>query len=232
MNRNSNAYTVIYAAIMVVVVAAVLAFTALGLRPAQDKNVRIEKQRQLLSSINIESTAATASELYSTYIPSSFVLDEQGNKVEGKDAFNIEVSEYYKQEPSKRLLPVFEASIDGSKKYILPMYGDGLWGPIWGYLAVDSDGNSIYGAVFAHKGETAGLGAEIAKPAFSEQYRGKTLFQNNEFTSVAVSKAGQVDKDRDNIDAISGGTITSVAVQTMMYNCVAPYAKFLESLKK
>ncbi len=231
MNRNSNTYTVIYAAVMVVVVAAVLAFTALALRPAQDANVRVEKQRQLLSSINIESTAKTAPDLFKEYIPTSFVLNAQGEKVEGANAFTVEAKEFYKKDASDRLLPVFEAKVDGQTKYIMPMYGDGLWGPIWGYVAVNADGNTIYGAVFAHQGETAGLGAEISKVFFSEQYKGKRLFNNEGFVSVAVLKTGQKTTDRDFVDAISGGTLTSAAVESMMFNSLKPYTKFLESLK-
>ncbi|MEG1586269.1 MAG: NADH:ubiquinone reductase (Na(+)-transporting) subunit C [Bacteroidales bacterium] len=231
MNRNSNVYTVIYAAVMVIVVAAVLAFTALSLRPAQDKNVTIEKQRQLLSSINIASTAQDAEVLFDKYIPESFVLNAKGEKVEGKSAFDIEVKSYYKLPDADRLLPVFVANIDGAKKYIFPMYGDGLWGPIWGYVSVDANGNTIYGAVFAHQGETAGLGAEIAKPKFSDQFKGKDLFYDNTFASIAVLKAGQMVENQESVDAISGGTITSAAVQSMLKNCLQPYESFLKSLK-
>ena len=208
MNRNSNAYTVIYAAVMGILVAAVLAFTALSLRPAQRKNVIIEKQSQILTSINISSTAKDAEELYKKYIVDSYVVNSAGQKVAG-DAFDINVKEQISKPESERELPVFVASVDGSNKYILLMYVMGLWGPIWGYISVDANGNTIYGAVFDHQGETAGLGAEITKPKFANQFQGKDLFFNGNFASIAILKAGQKIEGQESVDAISGGTITS-----------------------
>lgn len=230
MNRNSNTYTVIYATVMVIVVAAVLAFTALSLRPIQNKNVMIQKQSEILSSINVASTLKDAEELYNKYITESFVVNAQGQKIDG-DAFSIEVKEEVAKPEADRKLPVFVATIDGAKKYILPMYGMGLWGPIWGYISVEANGNTVYGAVFAHQGETAGLGAEITKPKFSDQFKGKNLFYDGKFASIAVLKAGVKAELQESVDAISGGTITSAGVSNMLFDCLQPYANFLESLK-
>ena len=111
------------------------------------------------------------------------------------------------------------------------MYGAGLWGPIWGYVAVNSDGSTIYGAYFAHQGETPGLGAEIEKPAFSNQFNDKHLIKDGKFMPVAVLKAGQAPLNgEDYVDAISGGTITSKGVASMIDDCLSGYTKFLESL--
>ena len=233
MNKQSNVYTVIYAAVMVVVVAAVLALAALALKPAQTQNVRIDKMKQILSSVNIASDAKDAEDLYKKYIVDSYLVDEQGNRVPG-DAFLVDVAVQVKRPAGERELPVFVCRLDdGSEKYIFPMYGAGLWGPIWGYVSVDAGGDTIYGAYFAHQGETPGLGAEIEKPAFSDQYQGKRLFIDGVFKSVTVEKKGQKPVDgADYVDAISGGTITSKGVQSMMQNCLTPYQKFLESLKK
>ena len=232
MNRNSNVYTVLYASIMVIVVAAVLAFTALSLRPKQEENVTVEKQRQILSSINIASTAKDAQELYNKYITESLVVNSQGEKVEG-NAFDIIVKEEVFKPESERKLTVFIANIDGVKKYILPLYGMGLWGPIWGYVSVDQNGNTIYGAIFAHQGETAGLGAEIIKPKFTDQFKGKNLFYDNNFVSIAILKAGQKPEveGQEAVDAVSGGTITSQGVQKMLFDCLQPYQNYLSSLK-
>ncbi|MGL4292802.1 MAG: NADH:ubiquinone reductase (Na(+)-transporting) subunit C [Bacteroidales bacterium] len=230
MNRNSNVYTVIYATVMVVVVAAVLAFTALSLRPIQDKNVMIQKQSEILSSINVTSTLKDAEALYNKYITESFVVNSKGEKVDG-NAFDIIVKEEVAKPEADRKLPVFVATVDGSKKYILPMYGMGLWGPIWGYISVDANGDTVYGAVFAHQGETAGLGAEITKSKFSDQFKGKNLFFDGKFASIAVLKAGVKADLQESVDAISGGTITSAGVSTMLFDCLKPYANFLESLK-
>ena len=230
MNRNSNVYTIVYAAVMVIVVAAVLAFTALSLRPTQENNVRIEKQRQILSSINVESTAKDAEQLYKEYIKNSFIVNSQGQKIEG-DAFNVVVKDEVVLPGAERKLPVFVANINGTDKYILPLYGMGLWGPIWGYISVDANGDTVYGAVFAHQGETAGLGAEITKPKFADQFQGKNLFFGNKFASIAVLKAGMKAENQEAVDAVSGGTITSQGVEKMLFDCLLPYSNFLSSLK-
>ena len=120
---------------------------------------------------------------------------------------------------------------DGAKKYILPVYGAGLWGPIWGYVAFDADGSTIYGAYFAHQGETPGLGAEIEKPKFTDEFKGLNLFKDGQFMPIAVVKAGQKPQGgEDYVDGVSGGTITSKGVGAMLDNCLTPYKSYLESL--
>ena len=112
------------------------------------------------------------------------------------------------------------------------MYGAGLWGPIWGYVALDDDASTIYGAFFNHEGETPGLGAEITKEAFSSQFQGKEMFKNGELVPVAVVKAGQTPTNgADYVDGISGGTITSKGVSAMLEDCFAPYNAFLQSIR-
>jgi len=121
---------------------------------------------------------------------------------------------------------------DGSIKYVLPMYGAGLWGPIWGYVAVNDDGNTIYGANFSHEGETPGLGARIAEQPFQDEFKDKHLFIDGEFKSVAVLKRGQkAANGAEQIDALTGATITSRGVSDMMADCLAPYQAFLKKLQ-
>lgn len=234
MNKQSNVYTIIYIIVLVVLVGTALAFTAISLKPLQQANADADKMRQILASVSVEATGSDVIKAYDEYIKSTFVVDENGNKVEGADAFAVDVAKQSKEAASKRLLPVYECTLaDGSVKYILPMYGAGLWGPIWGYVSVDADGTTIYGAYFAHQGETPGLGAEIEKPAFSSQFSGKKLIKNGSFVPVAVVKAGQAPAgDADYVDGISGGTITSKGVGAMIDNCLKPYSAFLESLNK
>ena len=110
------------------------------------------------------------------------------------------------------------------------MNGAGLWGAIWGYLAIESDGSTVYGAEFGNAGETPGLGAEIVEPEFRNQFIGKELIKNNEFKSIAVVKPGQSVSDRDYVDGISGGTITSKGVDNMLFNSVKKYDSFLMNL--
>lgn len=192
MNKQSNTYTIVYASVMVILVAAVLAVTSLSLKDKQTRNIEIDKMKQILSSVHIAATADDAQTLYKKYIVDSFVLDDRGGHVDGVDAFAVDVAVQVKLPADRRQLPVFVCRLDnGQQKYIVPMYGAGLWGPIWGYLAVDADGNTVYGAYFAHQGETPGLGAEIETEAFSGQFVGKHLFIAGDFKSVAVEKKGR-----------------------------------------
>ena len=234
MNKQSNTYTIIYIIILVVVVGTALAATSLALRERQQDNVNADKMSQILNAALISPDKKDVVAVFDKYITDQFVVNERGETVEGVKAFDVNVAAQSKVAADRRELPVFVCTTaDGAVKYILPVYGAGLWGPIWGYVAFDSDGSTIYGAYFAHQGETPGLGAEIEKPAFSSQFSGKKLIKNGSFVPVAVVKAGQAPAgDADYVDGISGGTITSKGVGAMIDNCLKPYSAFLESLNK
>ncbi|MBK5196139.1 MAG: NADH:ubiquinone reductase (Na(+)-transporting) subunit C [Proteiniphilum sp.] len=232
MNRENSGYTIIYASIMVIIVALGLAFTHQALNERQTANVNIDKMQQILRSLNIDATAAEAQTKYDELVKNAYLINSDGTKIEGSEgttpndpAFSTELDD----EDAKGL-PVYEAEIEGSVKYILPMDGAGLWGPIWGYLAVEADGSTIFGAEFGHQSETPGLGAEIVTPSFKKQFIGKELIKEGAFKSVAVVKPGQSTSDRDYVDGISGGTITSKGVDAMLLNSVGDYRDFLMNL--
>lgn len=233
MNKQSNLYTIIYIFVLVVLVGAALAFTSISLKERQQANADADKMRQILASVNIYPAADSIIADYGRFITDSYLVDQNGKKVDASQkAFDVNVAVQSKEPADKRLLPVYECTLtDGAVKYVMPMYGAGLWGPIWGYISVDADGTTVYGAFFAHQGETPGLGAEIEKPAFSGQFAGKRLIKDGSFLPVAVVKGGLAPQDgSDYVDGISGGTITSKGVGAMLDNCLAPYSKFLESL--
>lgn len=233
MNKQSNLYTILYTIIIVVVVGAALAFTAMSLKPQQQANSDADKMRQILASVHIIPSDRNVKADFEKYITRQFIVDCDGNEMAG-DAFAVNVAQESKQKDiEKRQMPVFECKLsDKDIKYILPVYGAGLWGPIWGYVSIDSDGDTIYGAYFAHQGETPGLGAEIDKPTFSDQFKGKHLFIGNEFKPVAVVKSGQKPVNgAEYVDGISGGTITSKGVSDMLNDCLSPYKSFLEKLR-
>ncbi|HHT33797.1 MAG: NADH:ubiquinone reductase (Na(+)-transporting) subunit C [Proteiniphilum sp.] len=232
MNRENSGYTIIYAAVMVIIVALGLAFTHQALNERQTANVNIDKMQQILRSLNIDASAADAQQKYDELVKNAYLITPDGMKVEGSEgttpddpAFSTELGD-----ESAAGLPVYEAEVDGSVKYIIPMDGAGLWGPIWGYLAVEADGSTIYGAEFGHQGETPGLGAEIVTPSFRQQFAGKELVKDGQFRSVAVVKPGQTAAGRDYVDGISGGTITSKGVDAMLLNSVGQYSNFLMNL--
>ena len=177
MNKNSNLYQILYSAIMVVLVGTVLAFVYMALKPRQDDNIANDKRKQILSAIHIPATAdQQLKNIYHKYITAEMLVDDHGNVVDSTAnvAFDIDMKSNVKA--THRKLPVLVSKLDdGSTKYIIPVYGAGLWGPIWGYIAVDADGKTIYGANFSHESETPGLGARITDdPAFANAFNGKT----------------------------------------------------------
>jgi len=231
MRNFSNTYIYTFSIIMVVIVALLLSVAAMQLKPFQDKNIEIEKKQNILSSIRIPSTTLDAVDLYSKYITESFVLNNKGEKQEGIDAFDIELKFELGKPASQRNLPVFVGSLDNGKKaYVMPLRGKGLWGPIWGYISLEPDMNTVYGVNFGHQGETPGLGAEIATDWFQKPFSGKTIFKDStQFVSIKVMKGGAPANDPHAVDAISGGTITSKALEAMLDSCLVQYKPYFLS---
>ncbi len=234
IDTNGNVYTFIYAAVMVIIVAAALAFTAIKLQPLQEKNVRVEKMQNILQSVGIESTVENAEIQYNKYITKQIVINLEGDEVDG-DAFTTNLKT---QSKAKEKFPVYFAKLDdGSEKTIIPLTGKGLWGPVWGYIALESDFNTIFGAVFDHKAETPGLGADINKDWFEKPFKGKTIFEGEELISITIHKGGKgsaelVGDTEHGCDGISGGTITSKAVERMLKEeWFFNYASFLKKNK-
>jgi Na+-transporting NADH:ubiquinone oxidoreductase subunit C len=228
MKEFTNRYIFIFSSAMVIVVAILLAMAATMLQPRQLKNLEIEKKKSMLESIGIPSTPQTTETLYDKYIKESYVLNSKGEKIEGVDAFKVVLKDEQKKPLESQYLPVFKAvPDDGEKVMIFPVEGKGLWGPIWGYISVRSDMSTIYGATFDHKGETPGLGAEINTTPFESMFNGKKLFEADKFVSIGVIKGGARDDDPHNVDAISGGTITSKGLEKMLVDCISKYNDYL-----
>lgn len=228
MKEFSNRYIFIFSAIMVVAVATLLSLAATLLQPRQQKNLEIEKKRSMLESIGIPSTRETTESLYDKYITGSFVLNSKGDQVSGVDAFSVVLNIEQKKPLDQQYLPVFNAIPgDGEKVIILPVEGKGLWGPVYGYVSLKSDLNTIYGVNFDHKGETPGLGAEINTTEFESMFIGKKLFEAEKFVSIGVLKGGAHGDDPHNVDAISGGTITSKGLEKMLKDCLVKYNDYL-----
>jgi Na+-transporting NADH:ubiquinone oxidoreductase subunit C len=236
MNKNSNTYQILYAAVMVLLVGTVLAFIYMALKPQQNENIANDTRKQILSALHIAAPAdAQVKDVYQKYVIQDLLVDAQGNITDSTEnvAFDVPMKKNVKLPAAERQLPVMKCRMDdGSIKYVLPVYGAGLWGPIWGYIAVNEDGNTIYGANFSHEGETPGLGARIAEQPFQDEFKDKHLFVDGEFKSVAVLKRGQkATNGAEQIDALTGATITSRGVSDMMADCLAPYEGFLKKLQ-
>lgn len=239
MNRESNPYTIVYASVMVIIVAVALAFTSQALKSKQKDNIRIDKMQQVLRSVHLTPKATEATAKYSEVIRQELLVDASGQVVEtfegttiaNNEAFAMNTANAFfeaRQGNREQVLPVYIATVDGQTKYIFPIEGRGLWNRIWGYIALNDDLKTVYGADFSHAGETPGLGAEIATKHFSEQFVGKSFFRNGAYTGIAVVKAGKSDNERDYVDGISGGTLTSNGVDEMLGECMAFFVPYME----
>ena len=229
MKQFSNRYIFIFATVMVAIVALILSTAALLLQPLQEKNAEIEKKRNILASVGVEATEDNAENLYDQYITGSFTLNNTAERVEGVDPFDVDVRKEQRKPLEEQVFPVFVASLeDGSTSYIMPLEGKGLWGPIYGYISLKEDLNTINGVTFDHKSETPGLGAEINESWFEGQFVDKLLFENADFVSITVQKGGADEGDPHAVDAVSGGTITSKALELMLYDCLVNYVEFLK----
>lgn len=226
MDVNKNSYTFTFAAIMVIVVAAILSFAATSLKPMQDNNVRLEKMQNILSSIKVEVERDEAESVYSDYIKKEVVISNS-KEVSGIAAFDVELSKEVVKAPMERNAPLYIAEKDGSTYYIIPLRGKGLWGPIWGYISLESNVSTVYGATFDHKSETPGLGAEIKTPAFTDLFPGKEILEEDRsFTGIKVMKGNASGEHQ--VNGISGGTITSVGVENMITDCMQSYIPYLK----
>ena len=232
MKQFSNRYTFIFSIVMVIAVASLLSLAATLLQPAQEKNLEIEKKKNMLESINVPATRDNTEDLYEKFIKESFVIDSKGEVVNGVDAFTVVLRNEQKKPLEEQYLPVFRAfPDDGEKVIILPVEGKGLWGPIYGYVSLRADLNTIYGVNFDHKSETPGLGAEINTQSFESMFIGEKLFENGEFVSIRVLKGGSDPADPHGVDAISGGTITSSGLEKMLLDCLGKYNDYFLKIK-
>ena len=218
-DKNGNAYIIMYSTVMVVIVATLLALAALGLQKRQYENELNEKKHAILASLSAGDRS------YDEFID-AYVVDKDGRRVDGEDVFALLNDLPGTFEAGK--FPIFEAR-DG--RVVIPVTGMGLWGPVWGYIALEKDMDTVAGIIMAHKGETPGLGAEIATPKYQAQFVGKKIFKGDEFVSVKLRKGGAQDPEHE-VDAISGGTKTSDGVTAMLYNSMEHYLPLLEAKRK
>ena len=266
INKDSNAYTVIFATAMVVIVGGLLAFVSTSLKPLQEDNVRNEKKQLILKAIGSDETKSItredAGEQFEKYVVERLILDYEGNIIEGtrltnetpvdiksaKDAFAVDLKKEYKKfvqpltnkfqgdELKSELMketdihyPLFICTVNDKRHFVIPVMGKGLWAGVWGYIGLEEDGRTISGAAFDHKSETPGLGAEISKDFFSNQFIGlKIIDDAGEFTPIKVVKPGTV-VPGPYVDGISGGTFTSVGVDEMMKRTLVVYHKFFQN---
>ena len=222
INVNSNAYIITYSVVMVVIVAILLAVTSLSLQPRQQDNILNEKKTQIVKALgeNPESVK------YEDVIASASIINAEGKVISTEEKAVFEALGKLKDSFAAGEFPLFEAK---NGCVVIPMTGNGLWGPIWGYVALEQDKNTIKGVVMDHQGETPGLGAEIAGDAHQAQYVGKQIFVDGNLTGIIVKKGGATPGSVNEVDAITGGTKTCDGVTAMFQNSLANYVGYLQA---
>lgn len=238
INKNSNAYIIMYTVVMVVVVATLLTFAATSLKDRQNSNAENEKKSAIMEALGMagSSREQAVRDFDEMIVPALIVdgvftpqLDKEG-KADAKPVLD-KLADLKALAAAENDLPIFKYEKEGVVRYVIPVSGKGLWDSIWGYIALEDDGNTIAGAVFGHKGETPGLGAEIATPAHQEKYKGLKIFDDrNNFVSVKLVKGGAAPESKHEVDAITGGTKTSDGVTLMLKNGLSKYEEFLRTL--
>lgn len=231
---HSNKYTFIYAIVISIITAIALSFASEYLKPFQEANIALDRKTQILHSVGIKTKLRSEIEkIYSSSVE-ELVLDGKGSQLKDLTTSQIYLKDEINKPKENRRLPLYiYTSEDNNKYYVIPVRGSGLWGPIWGYISVESDFNTIHGTTFDHKAETPGLGAEIAQDLFQDQFIGKKIMKDNSFVSVRVIKKGEhLDVGAEHIvDGITGGTITSRGTDAMLKNCIEPYLTYFNTIK-
>ena len=225
LDTGSNVYTIVYASVMVLIVAFLLAFASSVLKPAQEANVENDTKGQILTSLNIDIKA------------DGFNVAKEFENVQDMLWNGTELVPYegkflsaYGSAIKAGELHVFVAEVGGETKYVLPVTGRGLWGGLWGYIALNADKKTVFGTYFYHTSETAGLGARIGERWFQEQFNGKPLFAGDDTQNIALSvvKAG-ASKAETEVDGVTGATLTSDGVSAMVKDGLTVYISFINN---
>lgn len=246
IDTDKNSYTVVFAALMVVVVGSILAFLASALRPNIEENERFEKQQNILYAMGVHQNGDDAGSVnfiptdkvegeFKNYIKEQLVIE--GDKTSAnEEAYLIDLKKQLsaKKKGLPYKLPLFIGEKEGKKFYILPMYGKGLWDAIWGFVAVD-DTMTVQGVFFDHKAETPGLGANIKMRYFMDDFSGETILKGTQYAGISVAKGNNdplnKTKDDNEVDALAGATITGNGVSAMIKATVNLYKPFLETIR-
>lgn len=236
LNTNSNTYIIIYAVVMVVIVAFLLAFVSKALQQKSDANVAIDKKSQILAALNIRNLDKEQIEAkYAEVVVADEVVDANGDIVKEGSAKDKDAFAMGSKDISSKSLPLYVCKVNNETKYVVPVYGMGLWGGLWGYVAVNSDGKTVYGAYFSHESETAGLGALITEEPFQNQFKNKVIYGAEDNVTLSVVKKGKaVDglEPESRCDAVTGATLTSDGVDLMLKTCLKSYTTVFKNIAK
>lgn len=245
IDTDKNTYTVAFAAIMVVVVGATLAFLASALSDKIKENQRLEKQQNILYAMGVHENADEGSvnfvptskvaEVFETYIKEQLVIE--GDKITQNDEaylIDLKQQETVAKKGNTRKLPLFVGEKESETYYIVPMLGKGLWDAIWGFMAVDEN-MVVKGVYFDHKAETPGLGANIKQRYFMDDFKGESLLDGDRWQGIAVAKGNNdpinARKDDNRVDALAGATITGDGVTAMISETIRLYKPYFQTIQ-
>ncbi len=239
--RQSNAYIIVFSIITTIVLGGLLSIASVGLEPLQKVQVELDTKRSILRAVMDLQDGDDILAIYDERIE-SLVVDHQGNVIETDPegnaivAENVSIEANYKVPPEERLYPVFRFKGENGEveAYILPVYGNGLWDAIWGYIALGKDLDVIKGAVFDHRGETPGLGARIAERSIQNRFVGKEIYDNEgALVSVSMLKGegrAMESLDSHSVDGLAGATITARGVNNMIKDYLGHYQNYLKKI--
>lgn len=238
--QQSNTYIIVFSAVLTIILGLLLSGTSQVLGPLQQEAIALDKKKQILGAVisGEEISAMTPQEVNEFYTKriSSTVVDVNGKEISGVEAEKVDIAKDYKKPADQRQYPVFKFHAEGTpdqvESYIFPLYGAGLWDAIWGYVALETDMNTIAGITLAHAGETPGLGARITEPGVQQRFVGKTIFDDaGELVSVAIQKGEGKDYSADPhmVDGMSGATITGRGVNAMLKNYLGHYESYIKA---
>ncbi|MGB5554419.1 MAG: Na(+)-translocating NADH-quinone reductase subunit C [Flavobacteriaceae bacterium] len=245
INTDKNLYTVVFAAVMVVIVGSILAFAASGLSERIKENERFEMQQNILYAMGVNENGDDTGSVhripvdkvegeFTNFIKQQLVI-ENGKATEGKEAYMIDMKKQLaaRSKGEAYKLPLFIGEKDNKKYYIMPMYGKGLWDAIWGYVSVDEN-LVVQGVYFDHKGETPGLGANIKMRYFMDDFAGENILDGGQYVGIKVAKGNNDPlnkiKDDNEVDALAGATITGNGVSAMIKETFNLYKPYLETI--
>lgn len=230
INKESNGFIILFSTLLVLATAVTLVVIFGATNPAFKRNQELEKKQNILQAVGFDIDREAAAAEFDKSVKSAFAINPEGEVLSEDldEVFKIDLAkELRKKDVSTQMFPVYQIEKDGKGYYVVGMRGKGLWDAIWGYVAIESDYNTIFGAVFDHKSETPGLGAEINQKWFQDQFKGKKLMDvSGQFVSVSVIKKGAMPASEHNVDGVSGGTLTSNGLHDMLHMFLGAFAKY------
>lgn len=229
INTNSNGYTMLFLVLMVAIVGGLLATVSSAAKPLIDGNIELDNKTKILSSVGY--TGSSVLEDYKSRI-NAIAVNAKGEIIEGVNGYDVVVKKEYKKPVEERSFPVFIYNYEGSKKYILPIIGLGLWDEVNGFIAFKDDFKTIEGVAFDHLAETPGLGSVMTESWFEDLFKDKIAFDAKDNFKLKVYKAGKSPNGNSDIDGLSGATLTTEGIDNMLRDCIPNYLNYFNSLKK